>query len=131
MLRRPPRSTRTDTLFPYTTLFRSVAASVARPEPARVSARLLRGRARRDYQGRGFSAAAADPAIHRAASAGLSRHRRDCPRSEPLVAWHGRVLRRNWAVAAADDHACAARWRSGRTPVPAGADVPAVRNSVV
>src|SRR3546814_13282779 len=25
MLRRPPRSTRTDTLFPYTTLFRSVA----------------------------------------------------------------------------------------------------------
>src|SRR3546814_7630219 len=25
MIRRPPRSTRTDTLFPYTTLFRSVA----------------------------------------------------------------------------------------------------------
>src|SRR3546814_945001 len=27
MLRRPPRSTRTDTLFPYTTLFRSVGIS--------------------------------------------------------------------------------------------------------
>src|SRR3546814_13317800 len=27
MLRRPPRSTRTDTLFPYTTLFRSAAVS--------------------------------------------------------------------------------------------------------
>src|SRR3546814_17455916 len=27
MLRRPPRSTRTDPLFPYTTLFRSVKAS--------------------------------------------------------------------------------------------------------
>src|SRR3546814_4152070 len=26
MIRRPPRSTRTDTLFPYTTLFRSVTA---------------------------------------------------------------------------------------------------------
>src|SRR3546814_2619470 len=26
MIRRPPRSTRTDTLFPYTTLFRSVCA---------------------------------------------------------------------------------------------------------
>src|SRR3546814_1066410 len=26
MIRRPPRSTRTDTLFPYTTLFRSVEA---------------------------------------------------------------------------------------------------------
>src|SRR3546814_11050883 len=25
MIRRPPRSTRTDTLFPYTTLFRSIA----------------------------------------------------------------------------------------------------------
>src|SRR3546814_4255401 len=27
MIRRPPRSTRTDTLFPYTTLFRSLVAS--------------------------------------------------------------------------------------------------------
>src|SRR3546814_2869715 len=30
MIRRPPRSTRTDTLFPYTTLFRSRVAAVAR-----------------------------------------------------------------------------------------------------
>src|SRR3546814_9796632 len=28
MIRRPPRSTRTDTLFPYTTLFRSSASAV-------------------------------------------------------------------------------------------------------
>src|SRR3546814_16287873 len=28
MIRRPPRSTRTDTLFPYTTLFRSVCSAV-------------------------------------------------------------------------------------------------------
>src|SRR3546814_10505180 len=34
MIRRPPRSTRTDTLFPYTTLFRSMAMSV----PTAVSA---------------------------------------------------------------------------------------------
>src|SRR3546814_4642522 len=38
MIRRPPRSTRTDTLFPYTTLFRShlvgAAAAVARSAPA-------------------------------------------------------------------------------------------------
>src|SRR3546814_11351213 len=27
MIRRPPRSTRTDTLFPYTTLFRSIASA--------------------------------------------------------------------------------------------------------
>src|SRR3546814_17168930 len=29
MIRRPPRSTRTDTLFPYTTLFRSIGGVVA------------------------------------------------------------------------------------------------------
>src|SRR3546814_6464395 len=29
MIRRPPRSTRTDTLFPYTTLFRSLRARIA------------------------------------------------------------------------------------------------------
>src|SRR3546814_5597136 len=29
MIRRPPRSTRTDTLFPYTTLFRSVGVAFA------------------------------------------------------------------------------------------------------
>src|SRR3546814_13284189 len=31
MIRRPPRSTRTDTLFPYTTLFRSLSGPVAPP----------------------------------------------------------------------------------------------------
>src|SRR3546814_17688722 len=32
MIRRPPRSTRTDTLFPYTTLFRSVAIEAIEAE---------------------------------------------------------------------------------------------------
>src|SRR3546814_4212811 len=33
MIRRPPRSTRTDTLFPYTTLFRSIGIGrLVRPE---------------------------------------------------------------------------------------------------
>src|SRR3546814_19684332 len=32
MIRRPPRSTRTDTLFPYTTLFRSVRKNDTRRE---------------------------------------------------------------------------------------------------
>src|SRR3546814_3569067 len=31
MIRRPPRSTRTDTLFPYTTLFRSVLMVIGMP----------------------------------------------------------------------------------------------------
>src|SRR3546814_1286142 len=34
MIRRPPRSTRTDTLFPYTTLFRSVLESAAMNAPS-------------------------------------------------------------------------------------------------
>src|SRR3546814_8766118 len=34
MIRRPPRSTRTDTLFPYTTLFRSYPASWSVPTAA-------------------------------------------------------------------------------------------------
>src|SRR3546814_18692329 len=34
MIRRPPRSTRTDTLFPYTTLFRSPQAEFAALEQA-------------------------------------------------------------------------------------------------
>src|SRR3546814_5408900 len=35
MIRRPPRSTRTDTLFPYTTLFRSRHRARARPAQSR------------------------------------------------------------------------------------------------
>src|SRR3546814_15708628 len=40
MIRRPPRSTRTDTLFPYTTLFRSTRR-IVRPEEEEEEHRLL------------------------------------------------------------------------------------------
>src|SRR3546814_9550586 len=43
MIRRPPRSTRTDTLFPYTTLFRSVVEG-HQLAPVRLAARRLRRR---------------------------------------------------------------------------------------
>src|SRR3546814_5481781 len=39
MIRRPPRSTRTDTLFPYTTLFRSHARLSLRPTRSRDAVR--------------------------------------------------------------------------------------------
>src|SRR3546814_3462974 len=39
MIRRPPRSTRTDTLFPYTTLFRSAGAAAGDRIAGRVGAR--------------------------------------------------------------------------------------------
>src|SRR3546814_7178099 len=61
MIRRPPRSTRTDTLFPYTTLFRSTLQAarplrrdrraqdgLARPEPRR---RRLRNHRRTEVEG--------------------------------------------------------------------------------
>src|SRR3546814_6792071 len=38
MIRRPPRSTRTDTLFPYTTLFRAAAGDRRRPAAQRAHA---------------------------------------------------------------------------------------------
>src|SRR3546814_5598373 len=60
MIRRPPRSTRTDTLFPYTTLFRSAAIGPARR-------RLRRRRADRAVERR------RDVGRHRAAGAGAHR----------------------------------------------------------
>src|SRR3546814_7665023 len=38
MIRRPPRSTRTDTLFPYTTLFRSLAGDIGADDADAVAA---------------------------------------------------------------------------------------------
>src|SRR3546814_1410667 len=62
MIRRPPRSTRTDTLFPYTTLFRSSSRVTHMPQisaqstrsPAKICARLSppkTGRRRRGASG--------------------------------------------------------------------------------
>src|SRR3546814_3704057 len=42
MFPRPPRSTRTDTLVPYTTLFRAVRGIACNLEPAEIQARRLR-----------------------------------------------------------------------------------------
>src|SRR3546814_7143449 len=56
MIRRPPRSTRTDTLFPYTTLFRSIAGPVAVPGPA-VAAAVVGAGAGHRAAGPGLAAA--------------------------------------------------------------------------
>src|SRR3546814_9690049 len=61
MLRRPPRSTRTDTLFPYTTLFRSERHQHA-----------LSDRGRREFRRR---IDGARPPDQRCGLAGRSRHR--------------------------------------------------------
>src|SRR3546814_12828183 len=51
MIRRPPRSTRTDTLFPYTTLFRSVLAHDHEIDVTRFAARQRAGDARHQADG--------------------------------------------------------------------------------
>src|SRR3546814_19465430 len=47
MIRRPPRSTRTDTLFPYTTLFRSIVAQ--HPRARDISAKAAKPLAERSH----------------------------------------------------------------------------------
>src|SRR3546814_9887129 len=47
MIRRPPRSTRTDTLFPYTTLFRSVFGVIGAGARAHEAGPLCAGRGHR------------------------------------------------------------------------------------
>src|SRR3546814_5731981 len=51
MIRLPPRSTRTDTLFPYTTLFRSQGPGPAAASRARPDGRLRQFRTDRGYAG--------------------------------------------------------------------------------
>src|SRR3546814_1402472 len=86
MIRRPPRSTRTDTLFPYTTLCRSLPAYDGLrqhglwPEDCRQAAVGDRSAGRRggaDSRAAGSSSAPAAPAFRRAAPAGRHgpRHR--------------------------------------------------------
>src|SRR3546814_11997743 len=60
MIRRPPRSTRTDTLFPYTTLFRSVAGDAAGPRRRDPHAGLAAARAARVARARSGRSAAED-----------------------------------------------------------------------
>src|SRR3546814_10228063 len=76
MLRRPPRSTRTDTLFPYTTLFRSGEGSGARHPPS----------------GRAWRPEAADDLCPRACRqllerAGAADGGGACPIGEPARPW--------------------------------------------
>src|SRR3546814_14926281 len=53
MIRRPPRSTRTDTLFPYTTLFRSPHRAQPSPVAEVADPRERQGKARQMNAGKG------------------------------------------------------------------------------
>src|SRR3546814_7969380 len=81
MIRRPPRSTRTDTLFPYTTLFRSHGDrgdAGRRPHDGYPHAHPIEGlrSVARRFRGRILlAAAAASSALHRAEDRSLLHHR--------------------------------------------------------
>src|SRR3546814_1562378 len=86
MIRRPPRSTRTDTLFPYTTLFRSPTArpgAAFRRPPRRACARTRPSVRRRPVPARG----------RRRSGAG-----RRCPRSEEHTSELQSLMRISYAV---------------------------------
>src|SRR3546814_10138477 len=76
MVRRPPRSTRTDTLFPYTTLFRSVvvrAAGLVLERPPRDAQ--ARGEVVQLVQRVGHQVSPAMPAPERDCVVDVDRHR--------------------------------------------------------
>src|SRR3546814_19692194 len=107
MIRRPPRSTRTDTLFPYTTLFRSLVV------PALL---LWRGQARGVDEGRRRRARDADadargqaamgnpqPLLERSRLSRAKEHRaQDTRGPQPRPAAHGGAVRLGSPPAQAD-----------------------------
>src|SRR3546814_2726971 len=105
MRRRPPRSTRTDTLFPYTTLFRSRRPGPARrppPGPAHdPQARRLRRRQEPDGGGAGQAGAMA-AYLHRRRAAVVPRPppalRRLALRSEEHTSELQSLMRISYAV---------------------------------
>src|SRR3546814_7171231 len=106
MIRRPPRSTRTDTLFPYTTLFRSVGdVELQRPPLAAVDHDLARkgeGRDRAEADGAGPEAAAVAPHLHPGADQPAGRLDGDLgfrlPRSEEHTSELQSLMRISYAV---------------------------------
>src|SRR3546814_8693247 len=111
MIRRPPRSTRTDTLFPYTTLFRSTAGFLSRITAGRpyVTLKLATSLDGRIATASGVSRWITGPAAR--AHAHAMRARQDA-----ILVGIGTAL--------ADDPAltCRAPWLEGRSPVRAVLD---------
>src|SRR3546814_14443497 len=88
MIRRPPRSTRTDTLFPYTTLFRSFWIHTSRTGASSVSAS-FRG-CKKGARDRGIAELAHSP--------GFSRVRGAPSRSEEHTSELQSLMRISYAV---------------------------------
>src|SRR3546814_4383627 len=83
MIRRPPRSTRTDTLFPYTTLFRSVSFGEETINKRKTRNRVIAPASTPPPQSRGFAA---------------TRNFRAPPRSEEHTSELQSLMRISYAV---------------------------------
>src|SRR3546814_13034054 len=103
MLRRPPRSTRTDTLFPYTTLFRSSATAVRHGKKQSIANSLL-------SRMRLILASASPRRLDLLAQIGVTpdavdpAHIDESPRKGELPADHARRLSNDKAAAVAYRH---------------------------
>src|SRR3546814_3615728 len=110
MIRRPPKSTRTDTLFPYTPLFRSAAAADPAAEdpaqhrgrgpPARPADRHLGGGAAgaRTHPGRTLQPAAAGRRVPQAFAGADHPGARSAARSEEHTSELQSLMRISYAV---------------------------------
>src|SRR3546814_8615331 len=90
MIRRPPRSTRTDTLFPYTTLFRSIVSGSGSAGAARKGVRWNTGRG----EERPFDRLRANGVGLRSSGRGALRH----VRSEEHTSELQSLMRSSYAV---------------------------------
>src|SRR3546814_1126463 len=79
MIRRPPRSTRTDTLFPYTTLFRSRAVQPPRLSSDADSPRTSGGRRRHPHA---HAVRAGFPTARTHLGGGAAAHPPACPQPQ-------------------------------------------------
>src|SRR3546814_9140683 len=101
MIRRPPRSTLTDTLFPYTTLFRSLIplrrgdpCADRRTDPLFPGARHQRPCRRREAGGRGDRPDGAEAGLRH----GVQRHLLSARRSEEHTSELQSLMRISYAV---------------------------------
>src|SRR3546814_2815867 len=92
MIRRPPRSTRTDTLFPYTTLFRAVA------DGARGARQRLLEAFKGGFVGHGRRAASRKPPGREASGGGYGMREGGRCRSEEHTSELQSLMRISYAV---------------------------------
>src|SRR3546814_8332983 len=104
MIRRPPRSTRTDTLFPYTTLFRSVGLVIAEQRRGQCKRDQAERRRCRHDAARHEKSPYPLPEGRRVSRAGAAGHRsiplsfRSAPRSEEHTSDLQSLMRISYAV---------------------------------